>query len=108
LHRLSRGRTIGDFGLKGGDPLGNAARGDCDEGDAKLGLCGVHVPSPAKEELDAAEQKVEKQLSEHEVRARLGVRVSGSGKRELRRSSILPRRSTARLGGAHQAVCFSG
>lgn len=28
------------------------------------------MPSPAKEELDEAEEKVEKELSEHEVRKR--------------------------------------
>jgi hypothetical protein len=56
--------------LKDGDPLQHAAKGDCDEGDEKLGLCGVSVPSPAAEDLNDAETKVDEQLTAHEVRSR--------------------------------------
>jgi len=56
--------------LKDGDPLQHAAKGDCDEGDEKLGLCGVSAPSPAVEELNDEETKVNEQLTAHEVRSR--------------------------------------
>eukprot|EP00960_Hanusia_phi_P024370 717993-Hanusia_phi.AAC.2 len=65
LHRISRGRRDYSLGIKEGD-LKTAANPDCDEGDAKLGLCGVEVPSPADEEMQSAEAKADKELTARE------------------------------------------
>jgi hypothetical protein len=65
LHRINRGRRSWSYGIKTGD-LATAAQGDCDEGDAKLGLCGVRVPSPSAADLTAEEEKVDKELTAKE------------------------------------------
>jgi len=65
LHRINRGRRSWSYGLKTGD-LAMGAQGDCDEGDAKLGLCGVTVPSPSAADLTAEEAKVAKELTAKE------------------------------------------
>ena len=65
LHRINRGRRDWSYGLKSGD-LHAASRSDCDEGDEKLGLCGVTVPSPSAEALTREEEKVNKELTAKE------------------------------------------
>jgi len=65
LHRINRGRRDWSYGLKTGD-LSTAARGDCDEGDAKLGLCGVTTAAPPSDALTEEEKKVDKELTAKE------------------------------------------
>jgi len=67
LRRIDRGRRSWAYGLKSGD-LGAASHGDCDEGDSKLGLCGVTVPSPGQAALRIEEAKVNEALTEKEKR----------------------------------------
>lgn len=62
LHRINRGRRDWSYGLKTGD-LKTGAKGDCDQGDENLGLCGVTVPSPSAAALSDEEKKVDKELS---------------------------------------------
>jgi hypothetical protein len=68
LHRMNRGRRDWAYGLKSGD-LHAAAEGDCDEGDAKLGLCGVTVPSPDQAVLTDMEKKVNAELTAKEQKS---------------------------------------
>ncbi len=42
---------------------------DCDESDARLGLCGVHVPNPEEQQLKDKEALISKQLDKKEAKS---------------------------------------
>ena len=88
LDRLSRGRhSYTSYGLSEDDDSddedaslhsntdtenndnNDGSGGDCDESDARLGLCGVHVPNPEEEQLKDKEALVSKQLDEKEAKS---------------------------------------
>lgn len=82
LERMSRGRhTYSSYGLSdddvdndessassdSSDDDGSGA--DCDESDARLGLCGVHVPNPEEQQLKDKEAMISKQLDDKEKKS---------------------------------------
>ena len=89
LDRMSRGRhTYSPYGLSeddDGDDDGDdnqatlssdddsddstGSSGDCDESDARLGLCGVHIPNPEEQQLKNKEAVISKQLDEKEAKS---------------------------------------
>jgi hypothetical protein len=47
----------------------SGSSGDCSEDDARLGLCGVHIPNPAEQQLKDNEAMISKQLDEKEAKS---------------------------------------
>ncbi len=47
----------------------SGSSGDCSEDDARLGLCGVHIPNPEEQQLKDNEAMISKQLDEKEAKS---------------------------------------
>ena len=80
LDRLSRGRhSYSAYGLSEDDDAimksdsssdeSSGSSGNCDEDDARLGLCGVHIPNPEEQQLKDNEAMISKQLDEKEAKS---------------------------------------